>query len=151
MRKFFCFQTFLTISLAFDCTIDPIVFQLKNRPYPRSQQVDPTKSNPQVQSNSIEVGNSILLWILTNRSCKVDPVKSILTVSILQKRSNLIIHVAIYNFCGLCLPNPLNQKWSRNFNNYRNACECFNSLRICIFHKIFPNTMLDDLMVEFFF
>ena len=88
-------------------------------------------------SYKIKPDKSILLLILTNRSCKVDPVKSILasrsckflssfreTVSILQKRSNLIIHV---------LPNPLNQKWSRNFNNYRNVCECLISLRIALF------------------
>ena len=94
------------------CKFNPILLKLKIRSSSRSWQVDPVR------------------LILANRSCKI--LSSFrTTVSILQKRSNVIIHVAIYNFWGLFLPNPSNQNWWRKFNNYR----IFISVRIALFTK----------------
>ena len=97
------------------CKFNPILLKLKIRSSSRSWQVDPVR------------------LILANRSCKI--LSSFrTTVSILQKRSNVIIHVAIYNFWGLFLPNPSNQNWWRNFNN---SIQEFHFSLNCIVHKNF--------------
>ena len=100
------------------------------------QTLDPTKLILQNQAWQIDPVR-LILW---NPSWQVDPAIScqvFVTQFRSYKKSNISIHVAIYNFCGLCLSNHLNQKWSRNFNNHRNACECLVSHRITLFTKVF--------------